>query len=1080
VKRLALIAIIALSVLAAAVCTHKDTQTTDVWVRPVEPMLTGATQWQPCRAVPEAGRVLAEVQCGVPEPAARSSGDCDTAGIPHAAVLQMLVSRPRCIDAAIAELEFRARSRPALLSDVAAAYYLRAQREDQPADLLPALDAARRAADTDPGSKAARFNLALIQEAMGFSEEAARAWDQLRKGDDLGWGTEARAHSDRLERERRNAAYVVWPRTLEQLPKALGQSNHDEVARLVGPFPLTAQLYLEETVLGDFAEAPSPQTLGRVKLLADVLSRRSGDAYLHDLVEASAQAMRSPERLAALRDGHRAFREAKRAQRVFDPADAPFRRAAKLLANAESPLRIVAQLGMARSTAQGPNGSGPAVELLNSLEKETRTRAWRHLNGRVLGLRAYCRFYESRYAESLADDDAAIVEYGALHDEESAAPIQTRRIGALRVMGQSEEAWRQAVQSNRLRSRIVDPQERHLLLGETAKSALLLGSTRIAFLYQDLAVRTQERDLALTPPEQLVVIRKHQRNLAIALRERAAIEVRLDDYTHATIDLAAAKVRDEKEAGIDPNVRRLIDARVNEVQGQALLATEPGKAATAFTKALQSAEGDEYQSFRAALLAQRAEAHRLAGNRFEAESDLRAALEELRQEQTRILGQREPGRDKTIWSSYFGRFQETYRLLIHQLVDQNQMDEAFRYAEEARAFEPLNLIRRLGAEPAAFHALTAGGRTIPLDSIRASLEPGTFVLEYCVLQENTYVWILSRESFRFLKLRASRDDVRRWTAAVQRAAARRDGKLLDAGLYAPYERLVAEPLGLIRHMSSAHAPFRLVFIPDDAMHGLPFSALRDRRSGLYLVEEAPIETAGSAALYLYSLFRDRDLKFAGDVSIALLGDPAFDERLPSTHGLPRLQGARSEVEKINDLYVPHAAMRVGAEATVPVLLDLAPKSTIIHIAAHALANAHVPSLSLLLLAPSAHQRGELDAKALLSQLRVPKTRLMVLSACSSGGGLPIGPEGVAPLVRPLLAAGVPAVLGTLWDINDATSADLLVAFHQHYRQGSDAAVALQQAQLQLLRDNDKLHQSPLTWAPFQVFGHASSPYARPP
>jgi CHAT domain-containing protein len=1080
VKRLALIAIIALVILVAALCFHKDTQKTIVWVRPVEPMLTGATGWQPCTTISGAGRAVGEVQCGAPAPPARASADCDTAGKPDAAVLRMLAYTPRCTDAVIAALEFGARSRPSLLSDVAAAYYLRAQREDRPSDLLPALEAGRRAVDTNPGSKPARFNLALIQEAMGFSEEAERSWDELRKGDHSAWGAEARARADLLERERRNDATVAWAHTLDELPRALQENNRGEVARLVGPFPLTAQLYLEETVLGDFAEAPSPQTLGRVELLADVLFSRSGDVYLHDLTEASANAMRSPERLAALRDGHRAFREAKDAQRAFDPADAPFRRAAKLLASARSPLYVVAQLGVARSTAQGPNGSGPAIELLSSLAVTAQERGWMHLNARALGLRAYCRFYESRYSESLADDEAAIVEYRGLHDEESAAPIQTRRIGALRVMGQNEEAWRQAVQSNRLRSHIVEPQERHILLGETAQSALLLGSPRIAFLYQDLAVRAQERDLAFTPPDQLPLIRKHQRNLAIALRERAAIEIRLDDYTKALTDLAAAKVRDEKETGLDPNVRRLIGARVNEVQGQALLTSEPGKAATAFTKALQSAEGDEYQSFRASLLAQRSQAHGLAGNRLEAENDLRAALEELHQEQTRILAQREPGQNETFWSSYFGRFQETYRLLIRQLVDQNRTVEAFRYVEEARSFEPLNLIRRLGAEPATFRALTIGGGTIPLARIRTSLEPATFVLEYCVLKESTYVWILSRENFLFLKLRATRDDVRRWTAALQHAAARRDGKLLDAGLYAPYERLIAEPLGLIREMWHSDLPFRLVFVPDDAMHGLPFSALRDRPSGRYLTEEAAIEIAGSAALYLYSLSRDRELKSAGDVSILLFGDPAFDQRLPLAGGMSRLAGARTEVGEIRNLY-PHVEFRVDAEATVPALLDLAPRSTIIHIAAHAVANARVPSNSRLFLAPSEHRTGELDAEALLKQLKVPKTRLMVLSACSSAGGLPIGPEGVAPLVRPLLAAGVPGVLGTLWDINDATSPRLLVSFHEQYRKGSDAAVALQHAQLELLHDNnDKLHQSPLTWAPFQLFGHASSPYARPP
>jgi CHAT domain-containing protein len=96
----------------------------------------------------------------------------------------------------------------------------------------------------------------------------------------------------------------------------------------------------------------------------------------------------------------------------------------------------------------------------------------------------------------------------------------------------------------------------------------------------------------------------------------------------------------------------------------------------------------------------------------------------------------------------------------------------------------------------------------------------------------------------------------------------------------------------------------------------------------------------------------------------------------------------------------------------------------------------------------------------------------VLAACSTASGESVGPEGLAPLVRPLIAARVPAVVGTLWDVKDtATIKDLLVSLHRHYRNGADVAVALQQAQLAMLREPAR------TWAPLQVVGYAASPYA---
>ena len=88
-------------------------------------------------------------------------------------------------------------------------------------------------------------------------------------------------------------------------------------------------------------------------------------------------------------------------------------------------------------------------------------------------------------------------------------------------------------------------------------------------------------------------------------------------------------------------------------------------------------------------------------------------------------------------------------------------------------------------------------------------------------------------------------------------------------------------------------------------------------------------------------------------------------------------------------------------------------------------------------------------------------------------------EGVAPLVRPLLAAGVPAVIGSLWDVDDATTEELMVSFHRHYEEGSDAAEAMRAAQLGLLSktNHNPGLRSVLAWAPFQVIGHASSPFA---
>jgi CHAT domain-containing protein len=268
---------------------------------------------------------------------------------------------------------------------------------------------------------------------------------------------------------------------------------------------------------------------------------------------------------------------------------------------------------------------------------------------------------------------------------------------------------------------------------------------------------------------------------------------------------------------------------------------------------------------------------------------------------------------------------------------------------------------------------------------------------------------------------------------------------------------------------------RLVFIPDEFMHALPFAALRNPNGRHYLVELAPVSISGSAKLYAGSLLRDRALGRSNEAAALLVGDPAFDSRY--ARGAPHLVAARGEVHALQSLYAPHSVELTGAEATVPRFLQAARESQIVHVAAHAFTDGEAPSQSFLLLAPSSNDSGVLDAQKLLNTLHAENTRLVILGACRSGGSATVGPQGVGPLVRPFLAAGVPGVIGTLWDINDATAEKVLVSFHRHYQQGSDAAAALRAAQLEQLKSGNPGLSSELTWAAYQAIGYASSPFA---
>jgi tetratricopeptide (TPR) repeat protein len=87
-----------------------------------------------------------------------------------------------------------------MLSDLAAAYLVRATRDNRQQDLAKALAAADRAVKADPSLAEALFNRALALERLTLVDEAREAWEEyLRVDDQSGWTTEARTHLQALK-----------------------------------------------------------------------------------------------------------------------------------------------------------------------------------------------------------------------------------------------------------------------------------------------------------------------------------------------------------------------------------------------------------------------------------------------------------------------------------------------------------------------------------------------------------------------------------------------------------------------------------------------------------------------------------------------------------------------------------------------------------------------------------------------------------------------------------------------------------------------------------------------------------------
>jgi CHAT domain-containing protein len=143
----------------------------------------------------------------------------------------------------------------------------------------------------------------------------------------------------------------------------------------------------------------------------------------------------------------------------------------------------------------------------------------------------------------------------------------------------------------------------------------------------------------------------------------------------------------------------------------------------------------------------------------------------------------------------------------------------------------------------------------------------------------------------------------------------------------------------------------------------------------------------------------------------------------------------------------------------------------IHIATHAVTDVARPELSGLVFSmvdpKGAPRNGYLRLHEIAS-LRLP-AKLVTLSACGTGLGKQMGPEGTIGLARGFLYAGASAVVVSLWDVEDESTAELMQLFYESMLgvRHLPPAAALRQAQIAMSK---KQRWTAYHWSGWAVIG----------
>jgi CHAT domain-containing protein len=400
--------------------------------------------------------------------------------------------------------------------------------------------------------------------------------------------------------------------------------------------------------------------------------------------------------------------------------------------------------------------------------------------------------------------------------------------------------------------------------------------------------------------------------------------------------------------------------------------------------------------------------------------------------------------------------EEWYRAfdrIIDLLVDEGRADEALALAERSHA--------HILAEELKFDPSPAGA----VDSLRSIIDrlpDGVVVLVFESLERTTVAWVVRRSSIVCKRLPLGQAELERLVPDGHIGSEKEPEAVTLQRLESLYEAIYRPVSGSVRETD------RLVFVPDKSLQLLPFAALRDASRGRWLIEEHAVSVAPSLTHLVSALERDGERRHFGRERILVVGDPAFDSsRFPD---LPRLSSAAAEARDIAKLY-DDADTLLGANAVRSRVLEQATGRSVIHLAVHSLLNPRHPSRSALLFAPDTQIADDgifyafqIDARAFSS------TRLLVLGGCSTSSGKRTVYEGPLSLSRAFLAAGIPDIVATLWDVDDDASREMLLPFHKGLRQGSDAVAALRTAQLHMIHHRDARFRRVDAWAGFQVIG----------
>lgn len=260
----------------------------------------------------------------------------------------------------------------------------------------------------------------------------------------------------------------------------------------------------------------------------------------------------------------------------------------------------------------------------------------------------------------------------------------------------------------------------------------------------------------------------------------------------------------------------------------------------------------------------------------------------------------------------------------------------------------------------------------------------------------------------------------------------------------------------VRQQLEKKAVEDVVFVPSGSLAVLPLHACFDETRKRYMIEDFNIKFSTSVSLFKKAWENSR--KCSELSKLLFITNPRKDLKFAEQEvaGICRIYG-------LNYKNYQHNLIR--QKATIKAVKEkMAQDFDIIHFACHGNYKSDEPFSSPLEMA----KNHNLHLKEIM-QMKLSRTRLVVLSACKTGMvnaqdisdehyGFPFG----------FILSGTSSIWGTLWSVDDEATSILMEKAYRYLKEGKEISVALRQSQIEMCREAE--YSAPYYWASFQHFG----------